>query len=831
MPTYSIKELCQVVEGTLVGNANESHTIRYLLTDSRRLVVPTGTLFVALVTENNDGHRYISELISKGVTTFLVSSIAEGSHILNEEVVFVLVGDTLSALQAISIHHRKSFDIPVLGITGSNGKTIVKEWLYQIVSEKKSTVCSPHSYNSQIGVPLSVWQLEKNHEFAIFEAGISQPGEMEKLERIISPTICIFTNIGPAHDEGFPDRASKIKEKLNFFVNTTTLICRGDDSGLYGLVKQFALENKQTKIFRWSFYKDSDLWVAKIEKRGQRSTISLVYGGADFSVEVPFVDEASIENVLHCIAFLCLEGYDTQWIGQKVCNLQPVQMRMEVKEGINNCLVINDSYNNDISSLSIAIDFLNSQTRYSNKTLILSDVLQTGVEKKLLYSEIASMLEAKGVGRLIGIGWDISAQRNVFKIGSVFFETPEKFLQEFDIDTFGKEAILIKGARKFGFEKISNLLQKKDHQTVLEVNLDSLIHNLNVFRSFIGDGVKVIAMVKAFSYGSGNVEVAGSLQYHHIDYLAVAYADEGKELRAGGIHIPIIVLNPEIRSLDVLFKYDLEPEVYSFEILERIARCKQSYNGLPDGNILKVHVKIDTGMHSLGFQVSEIENLVKVLKSLPYIKVASVFSHLAASDDVAHDEFTLQQISTFEDSCKSLKQGLGYEFMRHICNSAAAVRFPQAQFDAVRLGIGLYGISSVSEIKGLLKNVSTFRSVVSQVKKISKGESVGYNREAFAKTDMEIAIVPVGYADGLKRSLSNGVGKLFVKGRLVPTVGIISMDMCAIDISGMDVKPGDEVVVFGENLPATTLAEWQKTIPYEVLTSVSQRVKRVYFRE
>ncbi len=831
MSTYSIKELCHVVGGTLVGKANESHTVRYLLTDSRRLVVPSGTLFVALVTENNDGHRYIPELISRGVRTFLVSSIPEGIQMANDEVVFVLVGNTLPALQSISRHHRQSFQIPVLGITGSNGKTIVKEWLYQIVSEKRSTVCNPNSYNSQIGVPLSVWQLEKNHEFAIFEAGVSLPGEMEKLERIISPTIGIFTNIGPAHDEGFPDRVSKVKEKLKLFANTSILICRGDDAGLFSLVKQFASERDQLKVFRWSFYKGSDLWVSKIEKRGNGSTIFMVFGGEAFSVEVPFVDEASIENVIHCIAFLCLEGYDLHWIGQRVCNLQPVPMRMEVKEGINNCLVINDSYNNDISSLSIAIDFLNSQTRHSKKTLILSDVLQTGVDKKLLYAEIASMLEAKGVGRLIGIGGDITQQRDLFRLESVFFETPEKFLQQFDIETLGKEAILIKGARKFGFEKISNLLQQKDHQTVLEVNLDSLIHNLNVFRSFVGDKVKVIAMVKASSYGSGNVEVAGSLQYHHVDYLAVAYADEGKELRAGGIHLPIMVLNPEIRSLDVLFKHNLEPEVYSFEILERIAKHRQTYNGLSDENPLKVHIKIDSGMHGLGFQVSEIDNLVKILLGLPYIRVASVFSHLAASDDPYHDEFTLNQIFNFEASCNTLKQGLGYEFMRHICNSAAAVRFPQAQYEAVRLGIGLYGFSSVKEIKGLLKNVSTFRSVVSQVKKVAKGESVGYNRKAIAETEMEIAIVPVGYADGLRRGLSNGVGKLFVKGKLVPTVGYISMDMCAIDVSGLNVKSGDEVEVFGKNLPATTLAEWQKTIPYEVLTSVSHRVKRIYFRE
>ncbi len=831
MPSYSINELCRIVGGTLAGNDQSGTFVRYLLTDSRRLVVPGGTLFVAIVTDNNDGHRYIPQLIEKGVKFFLVSAMPPAEVLEKGDLTFVVVHDTIAALQAIGENHRRSFQTPVLGITGSNGKTIVKEWLYQLFSERRSTVCNPHSYNSQIGVPLSVWQLEKNHEFAIFEAGISMSGEMGNLARIIQPTIGIFTNIGPAHDEGFLNTENKIKEKLRLFENVQTLIYRGDNPLLASKIKIFSNEKKIVNLFRWSFSDDSDLVVRKIDKGEKWSSISLAHDGESFVVKVPFIDDASVENVLHCIAFLCCQGIDKQWIAEKVKLLQPVAMRMEVKEGINNCLVINDSYNNDVGSLAIALDFLNTQTRFARKTLILSDVLQTGVEKGLLYREISSMLDSKGVSRLIGIGEDIMAHRQEFAIEGFFFETPERFVQEFDLDILGREAILIKGARKFGFEKISNLLQQKDHETVLEVNLDSLVHNLNVFRSFIGNNVRVIAMVKAFSYGSGNVEVAATLQYHNADYLAVAFADEGKELRAGGIHIPIMVMNPEMRSFEVLFKYSLEPEVFCFELLERIIKQKNNFNGFSGANQLKIHLEIDTGMHRLGFPVSDIQKLVKVLNVQPEIKVASVFSHLAASDDPAHDDFTLQQIAAFEDSCNTLRQGLGYEFMKHICNSAAAVRFPRAQFDAVRLGIGLYGISSVNQINGLLKNVSTFRSVVSLVRKVSKGQSIGYNREAIAKTDMEIAIVPVGYADGLNRNLSNGVGKLQAKGMLVPTVGNISMDMCAIDVTGLDVKPGDDVVVFGEKLPVTKLAEWQKTIPYEVLTSVSHRVKRLYFRE
>jgi len=831
MPAYTLSEICDMAGGQLFGTPLPDLAIRHLLTDSRRLIAPGGSMFVAIVSPKNDGHRYIETLFERGVRCFLVSRLPVGHSQMFEKAAFIKVNDTLAALQQLAAAHRALFSLPVVGITGSNGKTIIKEWLFQLLAEKMPVVRNPRSYNSQMGVPLSVWQIEQEHQLGVFEAGISQPGEMEKLERVIKPQVGIFTNIGPAHDEGFPEREIKIREKLKLFANANTMIYCRDHSELDHYIRKWQALHHNVRLFSWSTKTGADLQVVSLHRSATHTQIRVEYQGKGLEFEIPFADHASVENALHCMAFLCHMGYSNGWIREKMAQLQPVAMRMEMKEGINNCLVINDSYNNDLNSLSIALDFLNTQTRHPQKNLILSDILQTGIPPAALYAEVAGLIKAKGVGRLIGIGQDISEHKLAFDLPSEFYNTTEDFLAAFSPLHIHNEAILLKGARVFGFERISNLLQQKDHQTILEVNLDALVHNLNVYRSLLKPSVRVMAMVKAFSYGSGSVEVAGVLQYHHADYLAVAYADEGKELRKGGIHIPIVVMNPEVRSLEVLHKYRLEPEVYSLKLLHRVAQAVRNFEAVSQESPFLIHLKLDTGMHRLGFLPGELDELVEVLNGNPLIRVASVFSHLAASDDPAHDDFTRRQIAAFSDMCQKLQKVLGYQFLRHISNSAAITRFPEAQFDIVRLGIGLYGVSSETALQDLLQHVSTFRSVVSQVKQIPSGESIGYSRAARTFHDTEIAIVPVGYADGLNRRLSNGIGHLFIKGHKVPIVGQISMDMCAVDVTGLAVSEGEEVIIFGEELPIAEVARALETIPYEVLTSVSQRVKRVYFQE
>jgi len=828
MPTYSLQAISRITGGSLHGSDMQ---IRQLLTDSRRLLAPAATLFVALVTPTNDGHKYICQLFARGVRSFMVSKLPSGDERILKEASFIMVNDTLVALQKLAAEHRASFRIPVVAITGSNGKTTVKEWLFQLLSEKCPVVRSPRSFNSQLGVPLSVMQMEAEHKLAVFEAGISQPGEMERLARVLKPDTVIFTNIGPAHDAGFSSRVFKINEKLKLVRSAKTLIYCSDHPQLEQTIRHWKKSHEQVRLFSWSERPGADIFVKKKEVAGNRTRILLQIQNQDFDFEIPFGDPASFENAMHCMALLCHLGFSNGWIREKMAILQPVSMRMEIKEGNNQCLIINDSYNNDLNSLSLALDQLSNQTRYLRKTLILSDILQTGIPLTGLYEEVAGMLKSKGIVRLIGIGPDISAHRHLFGMEAAFYESTPEFLAHFGQLDFRQEAILLKGARVFGFEKIGNLLQQKDHETILEVNLDALVHNLNVYRSFLQSGVRIMAMVKAFSYGSGSVEIAGALQHHQVDYLAVAYPDEGKELRQGGIHLPIVVMNPGLHQFETLLKYKLEPEVHSLQLLTKFVSEANATDGINAGNPFPVHIEFDTGMHRLGIMPNEIGELVSILQQNPSVRVVSVFSHFAASDDALHDAFSLQQTNRFSEMVRTLRQSLAYPFFCHISNSAAISRFPDARFDMVRLGIGLYGITPDDSLKDLLQNVSTFRSVVSQVKRIPAGESIGYNRAARTTRETEIAIVPVGYADGLNRRLSNGVGHLMVNGRKVPIVGVISMDMCAVDVTGMGVAEGDQVVIFGEELPIASMATTLQTIPYEVLTSVSQRVKRVYYRE
>ncbi len=824
---YTISEITRIVKGERIQESNSNSLVNELVIDSRRLILPEGSLFFALVSKRNDGHKYIEDLYTKGVRNFVVETEPANLHLLYDSNI-IKVKNTLFALQAVAAAHRKQFDIPVIGITGSNGKTIVKEWLYQLLSETLSIVRSPKSFNSQIGVPLSVWQMRESDNLAVFEAGISEPGEMDHLQPIIQPTIGIFTNIGHAHDENFINRTQKAGEKLKLFTRVKTLIYCIDQKELQeGIIKTGILKNIET--FTWSRKVSADLKITSVEQDAHFTTLTGLYQNQEISIRIPFTDEASIENSIHCWATMLLLKYDQALISRRMFTLQPLAMRLEMKSGTNNCTIINDSYSNDIDSLSIALDFLNQQKQHRKRTVILSDILQSGRSENHLYSEVAELLHLKQIDRFIGIGKGITRQASLFKMEKEFFNSTEEFLDSYALSSFANESILLKGARVFGFERITESLQQKTHETVLEIDLTALVHNLNYYRSKLEPGVKVMAMVKAFSYGSGSYEIANVLQFHQVDYLTVAYADEGVELRKSGIRLPIMVMNPDEESFDTMLKYQLEPEIYSFRVLKMLesALIRLSPSIPPVG----IHIKIDTGMHRLGFDPGEVEELIKQLKGMARITIKSVFSHLAEAENTNGDAFTHKQVSQFEILSGRFCSEFNYTILRHIANSAAVSRFPEARFDMVRLGIGLYGIAPLPEEQEKLEYVSTLRSIISQIKHISPDDTVGYNRRFRAEKETTIAIIPIGYADGLSRVLSNGAGHLWVNGNLVPVVGNICMDMTMIDITGIDAREGDEVIVFGKDLPIARLAEEMGSIPYEILTGISQRVKRVYFQE
>ncbi len=829
--TYALPEVANIVSGNLCGYASAEAIVRFLLVDSRKLIAPESTLFFAIKTKKNDGHLYVAELLTKGVRAFVVQKTDPEWLKTYPDACFIKHADPLAALQTLAGYHRSKFDPEIVGITGSNGKTIVKEWLHQLLYEDKKIVRNPKSYNSQIGVPLSAWLIEPHHELGIFEAGISRPGEMEKLQHILKPRVGILTNIGSAHDEGFFSTEQKIEEKLSLFRSCKALIYSLDQEEVHEAIQKWHRKNKQVDLFTWGANDAASLQIISMDKMENQTFIAAKYHGKRFIISIPFVDNASIENALQCLAYLKYSGCSDEQIIPRFEKLQAVAMRLEMKEGVNDSTVINDSYNSDLQSLTIALDFLGNQTRQNKKTLILSDILQSGITPPVLYARVADLVNSRSLNRFLGIGPEISSQAHLFSVPSSFFPDTETFIKEFDLETFHQEAILLKGARKFGFERLSNLLQQKDHQTILEINLDALTHNLNVFRSMLDPGTKTMCMVKAFSYGSGTIEVARALQFHHVDYLAVAYADEGKILRDGGVRMPIVVMNPEIRTFETLFAHRLEPEIYGFPLLDKLIQALPQEVASSGMETFPIHLKFDTGMHRLGFMPFELNPLINILKQNPRLRVASVFSHLAASEDPDHDTFTRDQIALLDKLHQTMQNALGYPLLCHIANSSAISRFPDAHFNMVRPGIGLYGVSGDPAVQQLLQHVSTFRSVVSQIKTVPKGASVGYGRSMQATKQMKLAIVPVGYADGLNRRLSNGRGKLLVKGQKVPVVGKISMDMCAIDVSDLDVKEGDEVIIFGRDLPVWEMAKDLNTIPYEVFTSVSQRVKRVYYQE
>ncbi|MBV6460785.1 MAG: Alanine racemase [Flavobacteriales bacterium] len=807
---YHIKEIAEILNAKVVQDG-KNVLVQTLAIDSRSILWPFQTLFFCLVSKQNNGHKYISDAYQKGVRNFIISEKIQVE--LYPEATFLLVENTLNALQSLAQKHRNKFNIPVIAVTGSNGKTIVKEWLFQLLQFDRNIVRSPKSYNSQIGVPLSVWQINRLHQLGIFEAGISMPCEMEKLEQIIQPDIVIITNIKEAHLENFTDKAHLVSEKVKLAKQSKVLVY----NNVYTEIEEELLKPEYNHILRlgWCMLNYA------VKEHG--SKINFQLHNQNYQFELPYTDLASIENAIHCYVTLLHLGYTSDTINQKMLELTPVAMRLEIKKGINQCTLINDTYNSDIASLEIALDLLNRQHQHQTKTLILSDILQSGKNEVVLYKEIAALVNKKNIHKLICIGENSTRNSTLFKSDTLFFLNTNTFLESGCLEKFSHEAILVKGSRVFGFERIINKLQLKKHETILEVNLTALINNYNFFKSKLQSQTKVMAMVKAFSYGAGAYEIANALQHYRTDYLAVAFVDEGVELRKAGIALPIMVMNPEISAFENLIEYNLEPEIYSFRILHAFTEELQKHS---INEPYPIHLKIDTGMHRLGFLENETDELAQKLTENNYIKIASVFSHLSSSDEAEHDEFTKHQIETFTNVCKNLSEKTKQIFMRHILNSNGILRFPEAQFDMVRLGIGLFGIAS-QEVKEL-QQVSILKTSISQIKKIKKGNTVGYGRTGVAQNDITIATIPIGYADGLNRKLGNGKWKMLINGKEAYTIGNICMDMCMLNVTNIPCSEGDEVIIFNEQNTIQELSGVSETIPYEVLTSISPRVKRNY---
>lgn len=815
--SYTIQQIAELL-------SIDSFEVKYdtlintLLIDSRSVTSPDTSLFFALSAQRN-GHQFIDDAYANGIRSFVIS---DGAYMnAFEDANFLWVPDVLVALQHLAAVHRSRFKTEVIAITGSNGKTVVKEWLYQLMAADQNIVRSPKSFNSQIGVPLSVWQMNEEHTLGIFEAGISTIEEMDQLAAVIKPTIGILTNIREAHAEGFASVQAKLEEKLKLFKGVKTFIYSPEYTGTIT-----AKELPGERQFSWSTKTEADLFILFVEPIDGKSYLRATYKNEEIECLIPFSDKASIENGIICWATLLALGYSPEEADLRLEKLSPVNMRLELKTGINQCSIIDDSYSADISSLAIALDFLKLQNQHPTRTLILSDLYETGKNDIDLYTEIAALLKQKQVNRLIGIGPHISSFARLFELEHSFYANTEDFIQNFPAIHFNSETILVKGARRFDFSRISKLLTQKVHDTVMEINLNALADNLKFYRNRLKPGVKVMAMVKAFSYGSGSFEIANLLQYHKVDYLAVAYADEGIALRKSGITLPIMVMSPEPYAFEAILKQKLEPELYNLEIL------KAFIDFLPDGELAyPVHLKIDTGMHRLGFEEPDLSILMPLLRATAKIKVISAFSHLAASEDEQHDDFTTYQIDRFITISQQVRAGLGYDFIRHISNTSAITRFPDAQFDMVRIGIGLYGFDAGLPKNNGLQTVTALKTTITQLKNVGPLETIGYGRRGIIPAGGTIATVKIGYADGYRRAFGNGVGKMLVNGKLAPVVGSIAMDMCMLDVTGLDAKTGDEVVIFNDQLTIADLAGQIGTIPYEILTNISQRVKRVYFYE
>ncbi len=811
--TYTIDEIAQVIGAERKGTTEAK--INWLLIDSRSLCFPEETLFFALKTEKNDGHKYIEELYRRGVRNFVVESLPiQGTKDCN----FLMVKSPLKALQDLAAYHRSQLDIPVIGITGSNGKTTVKEWLYQLLSPDFNVCRSPRSYNSQVGVPLSVWLINPHNDLAIIEAGISQSGEMAKLERIVKPTIGVMTNLGAAHQENFMSYGIKCAEKMQLFKDCKTLVLNSKDA----TILQCA-ETLPERVKRVS------LQVRQVEKDNDHATIWFEHEGQIGQYTIPFIDDASIENSITCFSTaLTVFTGDIRVLCERMSRLEQVAMRLEVKDGKNGCTLINDSYNSDVQSLDIALDFMSRrpETKKQHRTLILSDILQSGETPRSLYSRVAQMAASRGIEKVIGVGEELTACEGYFPMEHYMFRTTDALIHSEVFERLRNEFILIKGARQFRFDKVSDLLTLKVHQTILEVNLNALVNNVRYYRHFMKPETKMVCMVKASGYGVGSLETSKTLQDNGVDYLAVAVADEGADLREAGITANIMIMNPETTSFKMLFDYSLEPEVFSFDLLEQLiyAAEKEGITNFP------IHIKLDTGMHRLGFNPEkDMPRLIERLSRQTALVPCSVFSHFVGSDGDEFDAFSHRQFDLFDRASRQLQAAYSHKIIRHICNSAGIEHFPEYHLDMVRLGLGLYGINARNN--HILNNVATLKTTILQIRDVPKGDSIGYSRRTVLDRDSRIAAIPIGYADGLNRHLGNRGCYCLVNGQKADYVGNICMDVCMLDVTGIDCKEGDQVEIFGDNLPVTVLSDALGTIPYEVLTGISNRVQRIYIQE
>ena len=847
MVQYTIQELVWAIGGTVHGIPEGS--VREVATDSRAVQQGRGLLFFAIPGARHNGHDYVAELYrTRGVRRFVISEIRPEFHDL-EQATFILVPSTLAALQHLAAYHRQRFSIPVVGITGSNGKTIVKEWLAAVLSAKYHTHHSPASFNSQLGVPLSILGLSPHYEVGVYEAGISQPGEMAHLAAVIRPTLGIITNLGAAHQEGFSSLRQKGEEKFQLFAHAKTLVYCADQLLVHELAQELA-QKHGVELKSWSVKGNpADLAVdlqgeLNPEFPGQSGASSLQFTfrwrGAHHTGTLPGTDAPTVENTLHTLLASLLLGLEPEVAVRELARLQPIPMRLERLQGLEGLPLINDTYNCDLESLQIALDFLCRQAPTTPKTLILSDILQSGLPSIELYTRVAELVATHGVDHLIGIGEAISANASLFapptrqapshlgctpELSVRFYPDTEAFLKVMDPAALSHSAVLVKGSRPFRLERVSHRLEGRIHRTVLEVNLKAVEHNLNYFRGLLKPGVKLLVLLKAFAYGNGSAELAAFLQYHRIDYIGVAFADEGVELRRAGVQVPILVLNPAPDSYASLIAHRLEPELFSLAVAYDFARVahEAGCKGYP------VHIKLDTGMHRVGLQLDDIRLLQALLADSPSIRVASIFTHLAVADDPSQDPFTLAQLGEFKTMSDSICQSLPYRPMLHVLNSAGIERFPEYQFDMVRLGIGLHGVSANPGVQ--LQPVATLKSFVAQVKTLQPGDTVGYGRRGVVEEPTTIATIPIGYAAGYTRHLGNGQGKVLINGQLCPTIGSICMDTCMVNVGKMGINVGDSVTIFGEKPTIFDIAEWLNTIPYEVLTSISPRVNRIYFTD
>ena len=811
---------------------------QYLLNDSRQLSSPQRSIFFAIRGLHHDGHQFLDDLYRKGVREFVVEKKAI-TPALSREMVRMKdakiwqVENSILAMQEIAKRHREQFDLPIIAITGSNGKTIVKEWLSQLLSNRFKVVKSPKSYNSQIGVPLSIWQINESHNLGIFEVGVSRPDEMANLEKVVQPQIGIFTNIGTAHNEFFENNLQKIREKLLLFKNAKQLIYCADYVEIDKIIQQeFVLQNPDCQLINWGRIANSEIKV-DWDIEPQNTKISLILSGQTSTFDVPFTDEASIENAIHCIITLGHLGYNSVEIQARLQVLRPVSMRLELKQGINQNYLIDDTYNNDLAGLTIALNFLSQQKQRTRKVLILSDLLETGVPERELYHQIAHLIKQRNLTEFVGIGEVIFRNKSIFSFQEKhtetkihFFKNSQDFLESELLKSFQDSVILIKGARRFGFEQIVNRLVQKTHGTVLEINLDAVTNNLNYFRDKVGQQTKMMVMVKAFAYGSGSTEVANLLQFHGVDYLAVAYTDEGVSLRQNGIYLPIMVMNPSSNDFEQLIAYSLEPEIYSLSMLDKFSEYIDNQKISS-----KIHLKLDTGMHRLGFEPQQISELTQTLQSNPNLWVSTIFSHLAAADESKFDDFTKHQVKEFTNMANEISEAIGYVPSRHLANSAGIARFPEARMDMVRLGVGMYGLAAKPEDQENLLTVGTLKTIISQIKHIKASETVGYGRRGALERDTKTATIAIGYADGFNRRFGGGIGEVLIHGQRCKVVGNVCMDMTMVDVTDVpQVQEGDEVIIFGNDLTIVELAQKINTIPYEILTSVSERVKRVFYQ-